>query len=86
VNTATIITAVVTLAIFFWLWRAGHLMRFRNYVLATREELRKCNWPGREELKGSTMVVIVSVALLGAFTVLADLVLVNLVRNFLLKL
>ncbi|MGY8652641.1 MAG: preprotein translocase subunit SecE [Verrucomicrobiia bacterium] len=34
----------------------------------TKEELRKCSWPTKQELKGSTAVVMVSIALLGVFT------------------
>ncbi len=78
--------AAIVAVVFGWLWKAGHLVRFRVYVQETSEELRKCNWPSWIELRGSTIVVIISVLLLGAFTVVADLLLVSLVRNFLLKL
>ncbi len=57
---------------FAFLWWKGYLLRFSNYVQATREELRKCTWPTWEELKGSTVVVTISIALLGAFTVGVD--------------
>ena len=43
----------------------------------TREELRKCTWPTWDELKGSTVVVMISILLLGVFTVVVDLVLVH---------
>ncbi|WCJ59550.1 preprotein translocase subunit SecE [Fontisphaera persica] len=71
-------------AVVFYLWRKGHFLRLNRYIQETREELRKCTWPGREELKGSTVVVIVSVALLSAFTIVVDVVLhllVNLVTT-----
>jgi preprotein translocase subunit SecE len=42
-------------------------------VRETQEELKKCTWPTWDELTGSTAVVMVSVALLGAFTVGVDL-------------
>ncbi|MBM3836979.1 MAG: preprotein translocase subunit SecE [Verrucomicrobia bacterium] len=45
-----------------------------NYVMETREELRKCTWPTYDELKGSTIVVLVATAILGAFTIGADAV------------
>jgi preprotein translocase subunit SecE len=67
-----IIWAVAVLVAFVWVWRAGHLTRFADYVKATREELRKCTWPSWEELKGSTVVVAISIVILGAFTVLVD--------------
>jgi len=67
-----IVWAVVILGVFAWLWRAGHLMRFADYVKATREELRKCTWPTWDELKGSTVVVFISILILGVFTVAVD--------------
>jgi preprotein translocase subunit SecE len=67
-----IIWAVIVLGVFAWLWRAGHLARFAAYVRQTREELRKCTWPSWEELKGSTVVVGISIVILGAFTVGID--------------
>jgi len=55
--------------VFAWLWRGGHLARFAAYVAQTREELRKCTWPTWDELKGSTVIVTISIVLLGGFTV-----------------
>src|SRR6266481_794220 len=75
-----IVWAVVVGGLFAWLWRAGHLVRIRDYVLQTREELRKCTWPTWDELKGSTVVVFISIFLLGGFTVLVDFVFAMLVR------
>ena len=62
------------------LWRKGYLVRLTTYVQQTREELRKCTWPSWAELKGSTVVVMISIALLGAFTVGIDMVIAFLVR------
>ena len=67
-----IIWAALILGVFAWLWRAGHLVRFANYVRLTREELRKCSWPTWPELKDSTVVVGISIAILGGFTVAID--------------
>jgi preprotein translocase SecE subunit len=67
-----VIAVLVVGAVFGFLWKRGHLARLANYVRETREELRKCTWPSRDELKGSTLVVVISVALLGAFTVAVD--------------
>ena len=66
----------VLAAIFAVLWFTGNLVKLRNYVLETREELRKCTWPSWDELKGSTVVVMISILLLGGFTVAVDYVLV----------
>lgn len=62
------------------MWRRGQLKRAGDYVMETREELRKCSWPSVDELKGSTVVVMISILLLGAFTVAVDFVLTLLVR------
>ena len=70
--TKIVIWAVVVLAIFGFLWWQGHLRRLTAYVEQTREELKKCTWPTWDELKGSTVVVSISIAILGAFTVVTD--------------
>ena len=66
--------------LFGFLWRKGYLARFTGYVQQTREELRKCTWPTWNELKGSTLVVVVSIVILGTFTVVVDFVFHLLVR------
>lgn len=75
-----LIWVVVIGVIFGVLWRTGQLMRLANYVQETKEELRKCTWPSRDELKGSTVVVLVSILLLGLFTIVVDLGLTFFVR------
>jgi preprotein translocase subunit SecE len=72
--------AVVVGGLFAWLWRKGHLASFATYVQETREELRKCTWPTWDELKGSTVVVAISIVLLGGFTVAVDFVFTLFVR------
>ncbi len=67
-------------AAFAFAWYRGYLVRLANYVAQTREELRKCNWPTWEELKGSTVVVTISIALLGLFCYAVDTVFYYLVR------
>jgi preprotein translocase subunit SecE len=70
------IWAGVVAIVFAVLWFTGNLAKLRNYVLETREELRKCTWPTWDELKGSTVVVMISIVMLGVFTVAVDYVLV----------
>lgn len=69
-----IVWVVVVGGTFLWLWRTGQLARLTTYVQQTREELRKCTWPTWDELKGSTVVVAISIVLLGLFTVLVDFI------------
>ena len=75
-----IIWVVVIGAVFGFLWYQGVLNRIATYVTETREELKKCSWPSREELKGSTIVVMVTVVLLSIFTVGIDAVVSIFVR------
>ena len=42
------------------------------------EQMRKCVWPARSELAQSTIVVIVSLAILGAWVGICDMVLFTL--------
>ncbi len=65
---------VVIGALFGLLWWQGQIRRLSVYIQETREELRKCSWPTWDELKGSTALVIVSIAMLGAFTVAVDFI------------
>jgi preprotein translocase subunit SecE len=62
--------------VFAILWWKGYLLQISNYVQQTREELRKCTWPTWDELKGSTVLIAISMLLLGGFIVVADVVLV----------
>ena len=66
------IWGVVVGVTFVILWRKGYLLQLTNYVQQTREELRKCTWPTWDELKGSTVVVTISILVLGGFVVLTD--------------
>jgi preprotein translocase subunit SecE len=69
-----VIWVVVVGAVFGLLWWQGQLQRFAIYVQETREELKKCSWPTWEELKGSTVLIAICIALLGAFTFVLDFV------------
>ena len=66
-------------------WWKGYLLQMSTYVQQTREELRKCSWPTWDELKGSTVLVGISIVLLGGFIIVADFVFVY-VNNWILKL
>ena len=69
------IGAAVILAVFGFLWWQGQIQRFAVYVQETREELKKCSWPTWDELKGSTLLIAITVAILGLFVVIIDQVL-----------
>jgi preprotein translocase subunit SecE len=48
--------------------------KIRTLYQDTVSELKKCTWPTRAELIESTIVVIVSVLILGAFVFVTDMV------------
>lgn len=78
------VVLAVAAVIFGILWRMGYLLRLKNYVEATKEELRKCTWPTMDELKGSTLVVMITIFLLGVFIIGIDFlitVVVNVLNN-----
>ena len=75
-----IVVVVIAMTAFTILWRKGAFLRLSAYWNETMEELKKCTWPTWEELQGSTVVVIVSVGLLGLFTVGVDLLVATIVR------
>ncbi len=81
-----LIWGAVLLVILFIAKKKGLLDRIRFFFLQTREELVKCSWPTREELNGSTWMVLAAVFLLGLFTFLADLFLGDMfIQKFLLE-
>jgi preprotein translocase subunit SecE len=67
-----LIWAVIIGTAFAYCWWKGYLQQLTNYVQQTREELRKCTWPTWDELKGSTVVITISIVVLGGFIVLID--------------
>jgi len=73
--TKILIWVVVVGAIFAYLWWQGQVRQLANYVQETREELKKCSWPTWVELKGSTALIMISIALMGAFTEVVDRIL-----------
>ena len=64
-------------AVFIWMWRTGKIVAVKQYIIETREQLRKSTWPTRDELKQHITVVLISSLLLATFTFVAD----NLLRE-----
>jgi preprotein translocase subunit SecE len=66
--------------------RKGELMKQNNlfqkainFIKEARAELRKVTWPNRKQLISSTIVVIITVALVAVFLGIVDLVFSRLV-------
>jgi preprotein translocase subunit SecE len=73
-NLVPVLIWVAVISVLFGVaWYMGYITRLRDYVAETREELRKCTWPTWDELKGSTTLILVSIVLIGGFTVVVDL-------------
>ena len=51
------------------------LRRFRQFVIEVWAELKKTTWPGRKEVYGTTLVVIVTVLICAFFLWIVDLLL-----------
>ncbi|MEW6307160.1 MAG: preprotein translocase subunit SecE [Verrucomicrobiota bacterium] len=80
----TLLIWVAVIAVVFGIaWRKGLFAKLTQYCAETREELKKCTWPTRDELKGSTIVVLISTLLIGLFTFVVDGVVVYLMRHLL---
>jgi preprotein translocase subunit SecE len=71
-NLTIAIWVVVIGSVFAYLWWQGQIRRFAVYIQETREELKKCTWPTWDELKGSTVLISLTIVLLGLFTVAVD--------------
>ena len=80
--TKILIWVAVVGALFAFFWWQGHLKRLSTYIAQTREELKKCTWPTWVELKGSTVLVFITIMMLGLFTVVIDWVSTQLVLLF----
>jgi preprotein translocase subunit SecE len=52
----------------------------KTFLEEVKVELQKCTWPTRKELFGQSLVVVISVIILGAFVGLCDVVNMNLLR------
>lgn len=70
----------MAVAAFLFALQQGYVAQVRTYVQLTMDELRKCSWPSWDELKGSTVVVAISLAILGGFTIGVDFVFYHLLR------
>lgn len=56
------------------------LNALKTFLGEVKAELKKCTWPTRQELFGSTIVVVISVLILGLFVGLSDTVLMQVLQ------
>jgi len=55
------------------------LLKVRDFVNDVAAELKKSSWPTQKELMDSTLVVIVTILILGVFIALADMVFLRII-------
>lgn len=58
---------------------ANPFLKVQEFVVEVWAELKKSSWPTRKELVDSTVVVMVTIVVLGIFVALADLVFLRIV-------
>ncbi|SHM68894.1 preprotein translocase subunit SecE [Caldanaerovirga acetigignens] len=58
----------------------GFLKRSNKFIKEVRSELKKVTWPTKDELISSTIVVVVSVALVSGFIWIVDSILLNVLK------
>jgi preprotein translocase subunit SecE len=81
-NLTIAIWVVVIGSVFAYLWWQGQIRRLADYVQETREELKKCSWPTWDELKGSTVLITITIFLMGGFVLVVDKVLQSILYKF----
>ena len=57
--------------------------RLRDYVLDVRVEMRRVTWPGKQEIYGTTVMVVLTTFLLGFYFWLCDQVFYRAVQRIL---
>ena len=59
---------------------AQSIWNLRTFIGEVKVELLKCSWPTRKELFGQSVVVVISVIILGAFVGICDMVNMGLLK------
>jgi preprotein translocase subunit SecE len=74
VTWVTVLVVVAVLAgLVFWLLRGGHWAKFVTFLGEVRTEMRKVSFPTRDEVFGTTIVVIVTSVIFAIYLWIADL-------------
>ena len=61
----------------------GKITKFPQFLNEVRAELKKVNWPAREELINATILVLVAAVLLTTYISLLDVAFSKLIQMFL---
>jgi len=71
-----LIWGAVVAVLFILFWRKGYIARLNVFFQETWHELKpgRCSWPSWTELRGSTVLIGLTIALLGVFVFVVDMV------------
>lgn len=67
------IPTAVGLVLAWIAYRVINFPRFADFLISTQAEMTKVNWPGKNETRNSTVVVLVTCFLMSVFLFLADM-------------
>ena len=56
----------------FWLYKAGYWVKAKEFLTEVRSEMRKVSFPTRDEVVGTTIVVIVTSFIFAVYLFVAD--------------
>jgi len=62
----------------------GFIERIQQFILDVRSELRKVNWPTKDEVKSMTQVVMVALLILAAIVAVYDWIFLRVIQALLL--
>ena len=68
-----LVVAAALAGLVFWLLRGGHWAKFVTFLGEVRMEMRKVSFPTRDEVVGTTIVVIVTSVIFAIYLWIADL-------------
>jgi preprotein translocase SecE subunit len=73
--TTILVVGAIVAGAFGLLWYMGYIARLNVFLRETWHELKpgRCSWPTWTELRGSTVLIGVTIALLGVFVFVLDL-------------
>lgn len=63
--------------------RKDLLTRVREYIAEVRAEMRRVTWPGKQEIYGTTVMVIITTFIFGAYFMICDKVFSSLMLKIL---
>ena len=62
----------------------GFIERIQQFIVEVRNELRKVNWPSKDEVKSMTQVVMVALLILAAIVAVYDWIFLRVIQLLLL--